>query len=310
MSSNAPWCRFWAPLRRDRQDAEVADPTVLQRWFGAAAALLVVACSRPQGSAARANAVGDGAVAPTTPAEAGAAGAAAIAVPAEAGAAGAVAIAVDAGAGGACVHPAYQPTTCMVPLGELEGEAIRGWFAARGVKVAETYPGYDAHCREVSFGPGATPALVCTIDTFAPGPLGGNGPMAWHRDLRLLSVRNRQAFELLRLPIAFTEALHWGQETLFAASYTVDTAAGTVDLLATPEECARAREGVAKYHQGWADQIAGSGSVRRLSGASFEAEQVAARRAQAQLDLAHLDKICKAVGHYVPGRGGRLERAN
>lgn len=200
------------------------------------------------------------------------------------------------------MHPAYQPTTCMTPLGELEAEGIRAWFAARGVNVTEGYPGLDAHCRALSFGPAATPALACTTEAFAPGPLGGNGPIGWHRDLRLLGVRERRAFELVRLPLAFTEARQWGPETLFTARYTIDAAAGTVDLVVSPEECASAREGVAKYHQGWVDQLTGLKT-------GIDPQQVTARKAQARLDLAHLDKICRAAGRYVSGRGGRLERA-
>lgn len=210
----------------------------------------------------------------------------------------------DGGAGG-CVHPAYQPGTCLNADGPLEDEAILGWFADRGVKVAEGYPGYGARCREHAFGPEGVSVLVCTTDTFVPGPLFANGPMGWHRDLRVLDVRNRRALELLRLPLALSEALHWNEETLFAARYEIDTAAGAVDLVVDAEDCERGRQGVAKYHDDWVatlgESMKGSGQTQR--------DQIAARKAQGRMDVAQVGKICRAAGHYVAVRGGRLERA-
>lgn len=212
--------------------------------------------------------------------------------------------ALDAGAR-SCVHPAYQPNTCLNAEGELEDEAIVGWFSDRGVKVKEGFPGYAAHCRELPFGPEADPVLVCTTDDFVPGPQFGNGPLGYHRDLRVLGVRNRKAFELLRLPLALTEALHWDDGTLFAARYEVDAAAGTVDLVIDADECELGRKGVAAYHQDWVDTLAesmkGAGQAQR--------DQVAARKAQGRMDDARISKTCSAAGHYAPIRGGRLERA-
>lgn len=200
--------------------------------------------------------------------------------------------------GAACIHPMYQPAACMQPDGELDGEAAVAWLADHDAKVPESYLGYNAHCRALAFGPEADAVLACTLDTFAPGPLFANGPMVYHRDLRLLTVRNGKAFELVRLPLAFTEALQW-DNTLFAARYALDAAAGTVDLVISPEECASVRKSVGEYHQAWVTQIVGQ----------VPASQIEARKAQARLDDARLVATCKAAGHYVPTRGGHLVRA-
>lgn len=206
---------------------------------------------------------------------------------------------------GTCIHPAYQPATCIDPPGKLVAEAIVGWFADRGVKVAEGYPGYMAACHELVLGPQTEQVLVCTADDFAPGPEGANGPMGWHRDLRLLTVRNRKAFEIVRLPLGFTEANNWDADTLFIARYAIDRTAGTLDLIATAEECDGARKGVAAYHQRWADELAANDGMPP----PFRRSQVNARLAQKRMDDAHLVKICKSAGHYLPVRGGHLERA-
>ena len=202
------------------------------------------------------------------------------------------------------MHPAHQTTTCLNPDGDLEDEAIVGWFSDRGVKVKEGFPGYGARCREDAFGGEADRVLVCTDDVFVPGPLFGNGPMGYHRQLRVLGVRNRKPFELLRLPLALTEALGWGGETLFSARYEVDPGAGTVDLVIDAEDCARGRKGVAAYHQEWGETLGES-----MKGSSQQREQVAARKAQGRMDDAQITKICAAAGRYEPVRGGRLERA-
>ena len=218
--------------------------------------------------------------------------------------AGDVAARADAGdAGATCIHPAYQSTTCLDPNGELEGEAVVGWFADHGAKVPEEYPGYLAQCREVAFGPEREPVLACTTAKFVPGPLFGNGPMGDHRELRLLAVRSRKAFEIVRLPLAFTEAMGWDGDTLFSARYAIDQAAGAVELIATPEECEAARVGVAKYHRDWAKTL-----VPQVA-AGLPRDQITARLTQGKMDDAQLTKICRAAGRYVPGRGGRLVRA-
>jgi hypothetical protein len=162
--------------------------------------------------------------------------------------------------------------------------------------LPKDFPGYDARCTEVALGAAALPTLACTIDSFAPGPLGGDGPMIWHRDLRLLGVEGHTLVERLRLPIAFTEALQWGAQTLFAAHFAVDAAAGSVTLDVSAEDCAAARRGVTGYHTDW------------IPATPDQPKYANARRAQVRLDVARIDRTCKAAGTYTLAKDGRLHR--
>jgi hypothetical protein len=215
----------------------------------------------------------------------------------------------SAGDAGACTHPAYQPATCINAVGELTNEAARAWFTERGVKVAAEYPGHIAQCHELVFGAENDHVLACTVDTAAPGPMGFDGPIAYHRDLRVVTVRNHKAFEIVRLPVALSEAMHWDEETLFAARYEIDAAAGTVDLQVSTEECEAGRVGVHGYHQQWADQITDPDAKSKSTDAASMRMHVKARLAQMRLDDARIVATCSAVGHYALARGGRLERA-
>lgn len=191
--------------------------------------------------------------------------------------------------------------------GEMTIEDVHTWFLDRGVTVAASYPGHTAQCQELAFGVDRDQVLACTVDTAAPGPMGFNGPIAYHRDLRVLTVRNGKAFEMLRLPLALSEAMHWDEETLFAARYEIDADAGSVALHATPEECKGGRAGVKDYHQKWADQLEPDPEQKRPDAALMRSH-VKARLAQMRLDDARIVATCNAAGHYLPVRGGRLER--
>lgn len=196
-----------------------------------------------------------------------------------------------------CVHPAYQPTLCLNEGGPLKDEDARAWVVKRGVPdgaLPKDFPGYEARCTEVALGAAALPTLACTIDSFAPGPLGGDGPMIWHRDLRLLGVEGHSLVERLRLPIGFTEALQWGAQTLFAAHFAVDAPAGSVTLDVSAEDCAAARKGVTGYHTDW------------IPATPDQPKYANARRAQVRLDVARIDRTCKAAGTYTLAKNGRL----
>ncbi len=199
-----------------------------------------------------------------------------------------------------CVHPAYQPTLCLNADGPLDEAASHAWFGAHGATVDSSFPGYPARCTEIRFGavPGgqadAIPTLACTVDEMALGPLGGNGPIGTHRDLRILGVRDGKVFEFGRFPIALSEAGHWDGETLFAAHYAIDPATSTVTLTVPAEDCAAGRKGVTTYHTDWIAPVAD------------QPELVNARRAQIRLDLLRINRTCKAAGTYTLAKNGRL----
>lgn len=269
------------------------------------------ACTRPPAKGA--GDAGAGSAAPSAQADvADAASAVTVGDAAVDGDAGA--ILVDGGGEAECVHAQYQPAACMTPVGALADDDVKAWFSARGVAlVKDRLPGnmleYDPHCTAVELGPDAKPALVCTSDRFVLGPAGADGPIMYHRSLHVLGVRDRRPVELLRLPLAISEAGHWADETLFAARYTVDAPGGAVELIVGPEECASAREGVAAYHTQWIAQIVGEGILRSGGGAAAERAQVDARRAAIRSDQAHIAASCKATGRYVMTSGGTLRRA-
>lgn len=211
-----------------------------------------------------------------------------------------VAASVAAPAATPCVHPAYQPTLCLNADGPLDEAASHAWFGAHGATVDSSFPGSPARCTEIRFGGSSTPVadslptLACTVDDLALGPLGANGPIGTHRDLRILGVRDGKVFEFGRFPIALSEAGHWDGETLFAAHYAIDAAASTVTLTVPAEDCAAGRKGVTTYHTDWIAPVAD------------QSELVNARRAQIRLDLLRIDRTCKAAGTYTLAKNGRL----
>ena len=194
----------------------------------------------------------------------------------------------------------------MMQDGELDEAAVIAWFADRGVKVSAGKLGLESRCHEVTFGPEAAPTLICTESRVAIGPYGAEAsPIMQVRNVRVLDVRNHQAFERVRLPLALSEAGNWGDATLFSARYAVDAARGAIQLEASAADCEAGRRGVVAYHQGWIDSM----TARPSMPAETLRLQRDVRTTQGRLDAAWVQATCKAAGEYVPTRGGRLARA-
>ena len=190
---------------------------------------------------------------------------------------------------------------------DLDNDAIHAWFTVRGATMKEyTFE----RCREVVFGPSAEHVLVC-IDmtpTAIDPILAIAGPVEHRYDLVVATARGDRRVELLRLPFAFgmnSTGYNSGPELLFSARYTVDATAGTLELVASPEECAAATEMLKPY---WYDQIA---ELRANNGIpqGFRWQLIHADELERVSDAERIAATCRARGHYVRGRDGRLVKA-
>ncbi|CAN5532822.1 hypothetical protein BH09MYX1_BH09MYX1_38580 [soil metagenome] len=201
-----------------------------------------------------------------------------------------------------CAATAFNPAFCAPELGELDDDAIVLWFETRGVKV-DSFT-YEA-CHEVLLGHEAEHALVCTstLPIAFDKTLGMAGPIERLRDVGVVTVRNKQLFELVRLPLAFGDL--GLSELLFSADYSVDASAVTFDLEAPAEQCLHARAALVPY---WDDEVK---KLRDNEGIpkGFKSVLIHATQVERASDITRINLICGAAGHYVVGQGGHLVKA-
>jgi hypothetical protein len=208
-----------------------------------------------------------------------------------------------------CGPTLLQPDICAPPHADLDldNDAIQAWFNARGVAKTEyTF----AHCRQIVFGPEKEQVLVCVdmkplaIDR----TLGIEGPVEHRYDLDVVTARDGRRVELLRVPFAFgmsSTSYSTTSELLFTARYTVDAAAGTLDVLASAEECTAA---LAMLKPHWDAQNAELREIGSIP-PPFKASLLRANELERASDAERIRATCRAAGHYVRATDGRLAKA-
>jgi hypothetical protein len=192
-----------------------------------------------------------------------------------------------------CAEPAIQPGTCVPAAGDMNEDAIAEWLKRRG---SMEDVGYEA-CRETPFG--SEQVLVCTRmgHTAIDRGLGIAGPVEFRRELVIATVRARKRTELLVLPLDFGV----GDQVVFTARFTVD-ATGALDLILDPKECSDAKKELSAWIEGEIGKLRHNDGIEP----AFKRQLVAATNLEKASDLARIDAICKAAGHYVLGPNGAL----
>lgn len=197
----------------------------------------------------------------------------------------------------ACNSTHLQSGVCVPPLGDLQDDAIKAWFAKRGVTVDPSK--YEA-CEDVRLGPDHVLACTSTEPVVIDHSLGIAGPIERRREVELLTTRGTQPVELVRVPLALGD-INLG-EVLFSARYSVGD--GAFDLEAKPDECAAARVNLGPY---WDAEIATLRANTAIE-AAFLTQLVRATRLERTSDAAWITATCRAAGHYVLS-GDRLVKA-
>jgi hypothetical protein len=91
-------------------------------------------------------------------------------------------------------------------------------------------------------------------------------------------------------------------EMLFAARFTVDAAAGTIDVVATPDECEAALGMLKPYWFAQNEELRANDGLPPL----MKRQLTAANDLERRSDAERISATCRAAGHYVLGRDGRL----
>ena len=93
-------------------------------------------------------------------------------------------------------------------------------------------------------------------------------------------------------------------DMLFSARYSLDAAAGTLDIEVSREECQKAQVGIKTYWDQQAAEIRGNASFDPPARAGllrfYDAERPAASE--------RIATVCRAAGHYRRSRDGHLVR--
>lgn len=113
----------------------------------------------------------------------------------------------------------------------------------------------------------------------------------------LATVRAKKRVELVVLPLDFGV----GDQVVFTARYNVDKS-GALDLVLGPQECSDAKKELNAWIEDQIKQLRDNDGIEP----AFKKQLVAATNLEKTSDLARIDVICKAAGHYVLDPNGKV----
>lgn len=202
---------------------------------------------------------------------------------------------------GACALSMLQPGACAPVPASLSFQATGAWFAARGVREDAWH---YASCDELRFGAEPESVLLCADDApFWTDPATGmNTRVEFARHLVVVTVQHGKPLELLRVPLAVGDDNL--EDVIFTSNYRVDAPAGAVDIEVSKADCDAAPKRLDAYQ---AEKMQGLRDNSAIDPPFLKLILNAERHAATQ-DLARIRLICKAAGHYVTQRGGKLAR--
>lgn len=131
--------------------------------------------------------------------------------------------------------------------------------------------------------------------------LGIAGPVEFRREFVLATVRGKKRVELVVLPLDFGV----GDKVVFTARYNIDKS-GALDLILGPQECSDAKKELDVWIENEIKELRDNDGIEP----AFKKQLVAATNLEKKSDLARIEAICKAAGHYVLDPNGKVVLAH